>query len=124
MSNVIDVIAPRPDGRQIPVAKDRNRRHAALVRVFVCQAFNIPPDAIASRHRGSRPVCNARQIAMYLTHVVFSVPLTHVAAAFGRDRSTAYHACRVVELKRDDAAFDRLLCHLEWHLCAAARGAL
>ncbi|MEQ8746991.1 hypothetical protein [Pyruvatibacter sp.] len=51
------------------------------------------------------------------------MPLAHVAAAFGRDRSTASHACKVVEWQRDNPAFDHFLTRLEWHLLAASGNA-
>lgn len=55
----------------------------------------------------------ARQIAMYLAHVGFGLSLTQVGRGFGRDRSTAAHACKVVESLRDDRHLDRTLDVLE-----------
>jgi len=46
---------------------------------------------------------------MYLTHVVFEMSLARVADAFGRDRTTAAHACHLIEDGRDDPAFDALM---------------
>ena len=43
---------------------------------------------------------------MYLAHVVCGLSLTEVGALFARDRTTAAHACRVVEDRRDDAELD------------------
>lgn len=56
-----------------------------------------------------RPRCHMRQIAMYLSHVVLSVPYRTIARAFGRDRSTVVHACAVVEDRRDDLGYDRFV---------------
>ncbi len=50
---------------------------------------------------------------MYLTHVAFGLTMARTAAAFGRDRSTAAHACRLIEDERDDATFDARLDALE-----------
>jgi hypothetical protein len=36
-----------------------------------------------------------------------------VAEAFGRDRSTAVHACRLIEDRRDDPSFDAVFDALE-----------
>lgn len=55
------------------------------------------------------PRCHMRQIAMYLSHVVLSLPYQSIATAFGRDRTTVMHACAVVEDRRDDAAYDRFV---------------
>ncbi|WP_394690046.1 helix-turn-helix domain-containing protein [Hoeflea sp.] len=56
-----------------------------------------------------RPRCHMRQIAMYLSHVVLSVPYRTIAKAFGRDRTTVVHACAVVEDRRDDLGYDRFV---------------
>lgn len=63
------------------------------------------PEGAARR----RPRCHMRQIAMYLSHVVLSVPYQTIATAFGRDRTTVMHACAVVEDRRDDAGYDRFV---------------
>lgn len=65
-----------------------------------------------------RPRCHRRQIAMYLSHVVLSMPYQTIAAAFGRDRTTVVHACAVVEDRRDDAAYDRFVDKCERCLAA------
>lgn len=63
--------------------------------------------------RGKTDEAFARQIAMYLCHVGFQIPLYRVAAAFGRDRSTIAHACHLIEDRRDNDVFDRELDKLE-----------
>jgi len=70
-------------------------------------------EEIASPTRGRARAALARQVAIYLTHVAFELSLARVAAAFGRDRSTAAHACHKVEDGRDDPAFDACLEDLE-----------
>ncbi len=54
-----------------------------------------------------------KQIAMYLLHVGRGVSMERVGEAFGRDRSTVGHACRVIEDGRDEPRLDRLLDCLE-----------
>jgi chromosomal replication initiation ATPase DnaA len=68
---------------------------------------------IQSRTRNKAQAARARQIAMYLSHVSFEWPLARVGAAFGRDRTTASHACHKVEDLRDDADFDANLNAME-----------
>lgn len=58
-------------------------------------------------------VARARQLAMYLTHVVLGQSLTSVGAAFGRDRTTVAYACALIEDMRDDAGFDADVSRLE-----------
>jgi ATPase involved in DNA replication initiation len=60
----------------------------------------------------------ARQLAMYLSHVVLGRTLTEVGEAFGRDRTTVSHACALIEDMRDDPAFDSELERLEQLLLA------
>jgi chromosomal replication initiation ATPase DnaA len=55
----------------------------------------------------------ARQVAMYIATVGFGLSCARVAGAMGRDRSTVAHACRMVEERRDDPAFDRWIEALE-----------
>lgn len=50
---------------------------------------------------------------MYLARVSLGLTLSDAAHLFGRDRTTAAYACRVIEDKRDDAAFDAKLAAIE-----------
>lgn len=55
----------------------------------------------------------ARQTAMYLAHVACELSLTEVGLLFDRDRTTVAHACGVIEDRRDDRVFDRVIDLLE-----------
>ena len=55
-------------------------------------------------------------IAMYLAHVEGGLSLTDVGQHFHRDRTTVAHACRLIETRRDDPNFDRIVQLLEWIL--------
>lgn len=57
---------------------------------------------------------------MYLARVCFGATFSEIGRVFGRDRTTAAHACRLVEERRDDPRLDAMLERLE-HACAAAR---
>lgn len=83
----------------------------------VAAAFAIAPSALCAPTRRSAPTALARQTAMYLAHVALGLTLTEAGRLFGRDRSTAAHACRLVESRRDDPHIDTLLARLE-HACA------
>jgi hypothetical protein len=50
---------------------------------------------------------------MYLSHVVLAIDRKRVGALFGRDRTTAAHACSVIEERRDDPAFNMVVSVLE-----------
>jgi chromosomal replication initiation ATPase DnaA len=59
------------------------------------------------------PVAFARQLAMYLCHVVADMSLRDIAEAFERDRTTVSHACHAVEDRRECPIYDRQVEHLE-----------
>jgi hypothetical protein len=84
----------------------------------VAAAFSIRVADLLAPTRRDASVAFARQCAMYLAHVVFGQSYTEVGRRFGRDRTTASHACRVVEERRDDPLLDALLDVLE-DACAA-----
>lgn len=92
---------------------DSDRARARLAREAVAFAFDVPAEEIAAPTRRSSRVAFARQVAMYLAHVAFELNLARVGQAFGRDRSTASHACQIVEDRRDDPQFDAWLEGLE-----------
>ncbi len=109
------------DGRQ-PVRADGLRRDVAralFVMDLVALATGVPAAQIRSETRGHARAARARQVAMYLAYVSFEWPLARIGAAFGRDRTTAGYACRLIEDLRDDRAFDIRLEHLEMCLKSA-----
>lgn len=88
-----------------------------------CVAFDFGLDAaeLEATLRGSPRVVFARQIAMYLAHICFGLSFESIGRAFGRDRTTVAHACRVVEDGRDDIWFDCRVATLE-SICLATIG--
>jgi hypothetical protein len=83
-------------------------------------AFAVPFGELIAASRRSSYVAFARQSAMYLAHVTFGLNYSEVARAFGRDRTTAAHACQLIEEQRDDPAVDAVLGSLE-HACGTLR---
>jgi hypothetical protein len=90
----------------LPSRPDRAVLCAGLSQAFVAQVFKVPLKGLAAPTRAAPKVAFARQVAMYLTHTVFKVSLTRTGAAFGRDRTTASYACRVIEEAREDESLD------------------
>ncbi len=85
----------------------------ATVEFAVAAAFAIPVGKLRAASRGNASIAFARQSAMYLAHVALGLSFTAVGRAFGRDRTTAAHACRLVEGRRDDPRLDATLGALE-----------
>lgn len=84
-----------------------------LIETAIASAFAVPVDELRAPSRRTQPVAFARQSAMYLAHVVLGLNYSATGTLFRRDRTTAAHACQVVEDRRDDPAFDHLLQQLE-----------
>ena len=97
---------PRPRPREA-------KRVCRLLQVATAAAFGVPVGELRARSRRSADVAFARQSAMYLAHVVLGLSYGAVGSSFRRDPTTAAHACRMVEDRRDDPAIDRLLQMLE-----------
>ena len=87
--------------------------HAFTARRLVAAEFRVAESELIKPTRATADVAFARQVAMYLAHVVYSLSYVDVAAAFHRERSTVAHACAVVEDARDDPAFEERMVKLE-----------
>ena len=84
-----------------------------FTQIVVAHVYGVPLEALLAGTRRDRQAAEARQVAMYLAHVVCRMNKPAVARAFGRERTTAHHACRRVEDLREDPDQDRLLAWLE-----------
>lgn len=99
---------------------DPAARLCLIAMRLVAETHGVALADLRATSRGTAAVAQARQCAMYLAHVAFALSFGMVGRAFGRDRTTAAHACRRMEDRRDDPAFDRRLARLERMLTAAA----
>lgn len=86
---------------------------AGIAQAVVAHAYGVPMDELCAGTRRDAETAFARQVAMYLTHITYGLTLDEVANAFGRDRSTASHACHRIEDLRDDPRLDERLTRLE-----------
>lgn len=68
----------------------------------VAAARGVSLSALLRRSRGRDRDAAARQLAMYLVHVLLGRPQEVVAELFGRDRTTVAHACQRLEDFRDE----------------------
>ena len=93
---------------------------AGVTQILVAQAYGVRLDEIRAPSRRDSQTAFARQIAMYLVHIVFSLNIGEVAKAFARDPSTVCHAIQRVEALRENPDFDRTLDWLEALLRAIA----
>lgn len=82
---------------------------ADIIEQAVLRAFALPVSSLRSHNRGRAEIAFARQVAIYVAHVQLGLTLTEAARMFGRDRTTAAHACHTVEDRRDDRLIDQKL---------------
>lgn len=110
-------LALRSSGSRFGRRRDRG---AAAVLALVSRHRAVPPPLLLHQSRGDAPVAAARQLAMYLTHVVLRRSYVEVGDFFGRDRTTVAHACARIEDLRDLPEIEAELARLEAEL--ARRG--
>jgi chromosomal replication initiation ATPase DnaA len=84
-----------------------------LVQTAAAHVLGVALNDLCAGTRRSPRAALARQVAMYLCHVVFEIGVSDTARAFGRDPSTVVHALRRIEEMRDEGEFDRALAMLE-----------
>ncbi len=109
---MVDFETNAPAG--IAVSQSPQMVSRSAIDAAVAQVFGLPENQMKSLTRGRAPAALARQVAMYVTHVGCGMNLTDVGTMFARDRTTVSHACQVIEDRRDDPVFDRILELLEW----------
>lgn len=101
------------DGRRGDCVGGAERGGVGNVVATVASAFAVRPEQINGLRRGSSRTAFARQVAIYLLHTRLGLSYSASGALFGRDRTTAAYACRVVEEKREDARIDGIVDCLE-----------
>ena len=105
-------LALRAETGKTPISVARASARQAIDPA-VAAVFDVEIADLRAPTRSSPQAAFARQVAMYLAHVVCGLSLTEIGALFQRDRTTVAHACGVVEDRRDDPALDARIEHLE-----------
>ena len=80
---------------------------------LVARLRGVPALLLLHPSRCTAAVAEARQLAMYLMHVVLRRTYAEVGKFFGRDRTTVSHACAHIEDCRDAPTFDSEVMALE-----------
>lgn len=99
-------------GSEAQARSERARVRAAVELAAYALGLEKGDDMFENK-KGTGKIVLARQFAMYLSHVVFSLSQDSVAHHFGRNRATVGNACQIVEDLRDDGEVDALLDDLE-----------
>jgi chromosomal replication initiation ATPase DnaA len=112
----------RPVGGAVPLLTVRDGCHdiaCDLVIALVAQHKRVSIRLLIHKSRCRLVTARARQLAMYLCHVVLGRSLQEVGEVFGRDRTTVSYACALMEDMRDDPKFDDEVTALEMRIEAA-----
>ena len=89
------------------------RRACRVVRLITKEAGHLAGAHDIVERAQKQRLSQSRQIAMYVCHVALQFSLSEVGQAFNRDRTTVAYACRVIEDRRDDRAFDEFVASIE-----------
>lgn len=104
-------------------ARMASKLTARMAKEIVCEAYGIPHASLMTAEKRGADLSRARQVAMYLAHVVGQLSLHQVAECFHRDRSTVSHACINIEDSRDSPVLEMQLEYMEKLLRERLRGA-
>lgn len=89
------------------------QRVAMAALEVMAESFNVPLGRLTMASRQRANVAFARQMAMYLSHVVGQLSQREVAIEFDREASTVSHACHTIEDRRNGDVFDHKVAALE-----------
>jgi chromosomal replication initiation ATPase DnaA len=73
----------------------------------------VPLTNMLRHSRGSGRAASARQLAIYLSHVLLERPQDVVATLFHRKRTTVTHAVSTMEMRRDDPKLEAEIARIE-----------
>ena len=111
--NSTDTAGQQQGGKWRSAGQIRNAALQRQIEKSVASAFRVPERELRAPTRRRAHTAFARQVAMYLAHVGCGLSYSEVGRLFGRDRTTAAHACKLIEDRRDDPDLDLSLDHLE-----------
>lgn len=80
---------------------------------LVAEERGVSLTKMLRRSRGSGRAASARQLAIYLSHVLLERPQDVVAYLFSRDRSTVAHSVQAVEDRRETPSLEAEIGRIE-----------
>lgn len=113
IKKLIKIRKPRENRQSITILAMRRALSDRLSEACAASWQTVPPRMLRRTTRCTARVAFARQAAIYFAHIVFAANFTRAGGIFGRDRTTARHACSKMEDRRDDARIDRAFDALE-----------
>ena len=96
--------------------KLRNDPEVFRLTRLVAEERHVCLTNMLRRSRGSGHAAAARQLAIYLCHVLLERPQDVIAERFHRDRTTVAHAVQAIEDQRDDPRLEAEIVRIEARL--------
>lgn len=97
--------------KKLELQAERAKLHFAFGLASL--AFGVDPRCLESGDRMEQKVSDARQVGMYIAHVLMELTPEQVSKFVGRDPSTVRHGIERVEDRRDIEQFDNILTAVE-----------
>ena len=107
-------------GSRMRMRRLRRDPNALAVVAAVAKSRDLPAFDILQRPRGEAEVAAARQLVMYLVHVLLGRRQEEVGLLFGRERTTVSYACRMMEERRDCPEVEAEIISIERRLSLTA----
>lgn len=111
--------ASAAENREIQQRRTREEGTRRMLVSLVGSALAVDGDRLCGAGRGTAREAHARQVAVYIAHIALGLSYTEAGRLFGRDRTTAAHACRRVEEQRESERIDQFVDRLEQAACRA-----
>ncbi len=111
--------APAAENREIQQRRTREEGTRRMLVSLVGSALAVDGERLCGAGRGTAREAHARQVAVYIAHIALGLSYTEAGRLFGRDRTTAAHACRRVEEQRESERIDQFVDRLERAACRA-----
>ena len=105
-----------------PEADQDHVAEIGMAQAVAAHAYGVRLDELF--RRGDETTRRARQVAMYLAHIVMRLGQRECGRGFYCDHRAISYACRRVEEAREDPAFDRTVQWLEALIRRASGGAV
>jgi len=107
------------ENREIQQRRAREDGTRRMLVSLVGSALAVDGERLCGAGRGTAQEAHARQVAVYIAHIALGLSYTEAGRLFGRDRTTAAHACRRVEEQRESERIDQFVDRLERAACRA-----
>ncbi len=86
------------------LSREAKKISVAKIQKLTAQNYHVPVEALKSKSR-TKTVALARQVAIYLTRELTTMPLVEIGDSFGgRDHATVIHSCKKIKelIDRDE----------------------